>query len=161
MIKASPRRTNAKLPRAILQWLLLLGLWWGFPQPGIALLLEVTQPSGIWALEDSFPGARQVKMLPSGSTLLISKQSPWQRGSYYRIQDDDEFLQLGPEEYFQSPAITLIEWADRISACMPEEYIQIDIQVTGQTTRKFALTAVGPTYEPVIDAIKVHLAVHE
>ena len=79
----------------------------------------------------------------------------------YRIQDDDEFLQLGPEEYFQSSAITLIEWADRISACMPEEYIQIDIQVTGQTTRKFKVAAVGPTYEPVIDAIKKHLENHE
>jgi len=32
----------------------------------------------------------------------------------YRLRDEDEFLELGPEEYFESAGITLIEWADRV-----------------------------------------------
>ena len=34
----------------------------------------------------------------------------------YRLRDDDEFLQLGPEEYFDGSGWTFVEWADRVAA---------------------------------------------
>ena len=34
----------------------------------------------------------------------------------YRLRDDDEFQQLGPDEYFESDGLVLIEWADRVEA---------------------------------------------
>ena len=34
----------------------------------------------------------------------------------YRLRDDDEFQQLGPDEYFESDGLVLIEWADRVAA---------------------------------------------
>ena len=39
----------------------------------------------------------------------------------YRLRDDDEFLQLGPEEYFDRPGWSFVEWADRVAACLPDE----------------------------------------
>ena len=41
----------------------------------------------------------------------------------YRIADEDEFLSLGVEEYFDSDGIVLIEWAERVVDCLPVEYI--------------------------------------
>ena len=32
----------------------------------------------------------------------------------YRLKDDDEFLDLGPDEYFESDGLTFVEWADRV-----------------------------------------------
>src|SRR5262245_16376862 len=32
----------------------------------------------------------------------------------YRLRDEDEFLALGAEEYFESEGITFVEWADRV-----------------------------------------------
>ena len=61
----------------------------------------------------------------------------------YRICDDDEFLQLGADEYFESAGITFVEWADRVAGCLPEQYLRIDIEVTGDTTRVFKIAAVG------------------
>ena len=61
----------------------------------------------------------------------------------YRLRDDDEFLQLGPEEYFESDGITLIEWGDRVIGCLPPDRIEIHIKVAGQTTREFEITAMG------------------
>ena len=49
----------------------------------------------------------------------------------YRINDDDEFLELGVEELFEQPnAWTLIEWADRVELLMPRNtvWIYIDFQ---------------------------------
>ena len=61
----------------------------------------------------------------------------------YRLRDDDEFLELGPEEYFESAGVTLIEWADRVVDCLPGDRLEIEIQITGDEARSFALTALG------------------
>ena len=49
----------------------------------------------------------------------------------YRLRDEDEFLQLGPEEYFERDGWTFIEWADRVANCLPRERIEIRIEPTG------------------------------
>jgi tRNA threonylcarbamoyladenosine biosynthesis protein TsaE len=61
----------------------------------------------------------------------------------YRLRDTDEFQGLGPEEYFESDGITLVEWADRVIDCLPLDRIEIHIEVAGQTAREFGITAIG------------------
>ncbi len=68
----------------------------------------------------------------------------------YRLKDEDEFLQLGPEEYFENDGLCLVEWADRITRCLPEEYLQVDIEVTGEKSRRFTITAHGESYDWLI-----------
>ena len=55
----------------------------------------------------------------------------------YRLKDDDEFLQLGPDEYFEKPGYCFIEWADKIESCLPTNYVEIRIEITGETEREF------------------------
>lgn len=61
----------------------------------------------------------------------------------YRLKDEDEFLELGPEEYFESDGITLVEWAERFPNVLPEDRLEIEIRVTGETSRAFHLRATG------------------
>jgi len=61
----------------------------------------------------------------------------------YRIRDEDEFYNLGPEEFFESGGWTFIEWADRVAGCLPQEHVDITIDVTGPLTRRFTVTAIG------------------
>ena len=51
----------------------------------------------------------------------------------YRLKDDDEFLDLGPDEYFDSNGLTFVEWADRVAELLPDERLEITIEVTGET----------------------------
>lgn len=67
----------------------------------------------------------------------------------YRIKDDDEFLELGPEEYFDSDGITLLEWADRVANCLPRDHLRVDIKFLGETCRQFTVTSVGKQLETV------------
>ena len=76
----------------------------------------------------------------------------------YRIKDDDEFLQLGPEECFDSDAVTLIEWAERVEACLPPERIDIRITVAGETTREFEIATVGERFVPVVADLERRLS---
>ncbi len=58
----------------------------------------------------------------------------------YRLRDEDEFLELGPEEYFDGPGLTFVEWADRVANCLPPDFLRIDIEVTGDTQRRFTIS---------------------
>src|SRR5688572_6419776 len=71
----------------------------------------------------------------------------------YRLRDEDEFLELGPEEYFDSAGVTFIEWADRVADCLPAERVEIRCEAVGETSRRFTLSATSPRLERVVDAV--------
>lgn len=71
----------------------------------------------------------------------------------YRLRDEEEFLALGAEEYFTSDAVTLLEWADRVENCLPRDRLEIRIEETGPTARRFEIAAHGPAYEHVINQL--------
>ncbi len=68
----------------------------------------------------------------------------------YRLRDDDEFLELGPDEYFESDGLTFVEWADRVEACLPAERIEIRIEVTGPTSRSFEICGTSEDLNAVV-----------
>lgn len=72
----------------------------------------------------------------------------------YRLQDEDEFLQLGPEEAFHSDGITLVEWADKFPACLPEEHLIVRLTPTGATTRQCEITAGAPALAPFVASLE-------
>jgi tRNA threonylcarbamoyladenosine biosynthesis protein TsaE len=72
----------------------------------------------------------------------------------YRLKDDDEFLNLGPDEYFDSGGITFIEWADRVAALLPEERLEITIDVTSETQRLMTLHGTSPQLEAIVTRIQ-------
>ncbi len=75
----------------------------------------------------------------------------------YRVVDDDEFLQLGAEEYFDSSGITFVEWAERVVDCLPRDRIEIQIEVVGDTSRGFQIKALGDNLQPVIEQLREQL----
>jgi tRNA threonylcarbamoyladenosine biosynthesis protein TsaE len=68
----------------------------------------------------------------------------------YRVRDEDEFLELGPEEYFESDGLVLVEWADRVKRCLPPDRIEIWIEITGPESRRFELTGLGARCSEII-----------
>ena len=76
----------------------------------------------------------------------------------YRLRDEDEFLELGPDEYFDSPGLTLVEWADRVENCLPRKRIEIHIAVTGPQSRRFEIRAVGQRYIEALQGLAARLA---
>ena len=46
----------------------------------------------------------------------------------YRLKDDDEFLELGAEEYFAGDGITLVEWGDRVEHLLPPQATLVTIE---------------------------------
>lgn len=69
----------------------------------------------------------------------------------YRLKDDDEFLNLGPDEYFDGNGITFVEWADRVASLLPAERIEISIEVTGDSARQITIRGTTPRIEALVE----------
>ena len=53
--------------------------------------------------------------------------------------------------------MTLVEWADRVAACLPKDHLEVVIEVTGPSSRRFDLTAHGEGMEHALDGLKALL----
>lgn len=69
----------------------------------------------------------------------------------YRLKDEDEFLALGPEEYFESNGLTFVEWADRFPELLPRDRIEIQIDVIGDTMRRITIKSTSPERDDAIE----------
>lgn len=65
----------------------------------------------------------------------------------YRVRDLDEFSELGADEYFFSSGVCLVEWGERVAAALPADRLDIEIEVTGESGRQFAIAATGAVAE--------------
>lgn len=94
-------------------------------------------------------------------TFVLVQQYEGRRPIYhldaYRLRDEDEFEQLGPEEFFESDGLTLIEWADRVPGCLPPERLEIEIEVTGTDTRRFVVRGWGERYIALVKQLRSRL----
>lgn len=70
----------------------------------------------------------------------------------YRLEHSDE--DIGFDEYFYGDGVAVIEWAQFIEAFLPEEYLSITIERTGDTAREITVEAVGKKYEPYIEKLE-------
>ena len=68
----------------------------------------------------------------------------------YRLNDSDDFLAIGGDEWFQSHAITLIEWAEKIDDCLPLNLYSVSISQCSESARRIILKS--PCQE-VTDAV--------
>ena len=76
----------------------------------------------------------------------------------YRLHNADEFLQMGGDEAFGGECLVLIEWAERVAACLPDERLQVSIRVLSDDVREFVIAAHGPMYEEVVKRVQRALA---
>jgi tRNA threonylcarbamoyladenosine biosynthesis protein TsaE len=59
----------------------------------------------------------------------------------YRLKDEDEFIELGVEEYFAGlgaagAGLTFVEWGDRFADCLPPGTVTVRIEVLEGTRRR-------------------------
>lgn len=72
----------------------------------------------------------------------------------YRLKDEQEFLELGPDEYFESDGLSFVEWADKVEHLLPRARLDVSIEVIGPTQRRFALRSDHPPLLDIIAAIE-------
>jgi tRNA threonylcarbamoyladenosine biosynthesis protein TsaE len=126
--------------------------------PGTTVALVGTLGAGKTRLVQSVAANLGVpREAVTSPTFVICQEYDGTRKVYhfdaYRLAGEDDLFDLGPEEYFESDAITFIEWADRVRGCLPSDHVEIDISVDGETGRTFQIASVGMRYGSVVRAV--------
>lgn len=59
---------------------------------------------------------------------------------FYRVETLEEALELGIEDYFDSGAVCLIEWPERIAAALPDDTVTVEIKVNDDDSRTITVS---------------------
>ena len=70
---------------------------------------------------------------------------PLWHADLYRLDDPEELEQLGLDEMLEGPGVTLVEWADRFPAVLPDDHLVLAIAHEGEA-RRVTLHATGPRH---------------
>ncbi|VTS02443.1 tRNA (adenosine(37)-N6)-threonylcarbamoyltransferase complex ATPase subunit type 1 TsaE [Tuwongella immobilis] len=103
-------------------------------------------------------GIRNPFVVNSPTFVLIQEYTarlPIAHFDTYRLQSVGEFLDLGTAEYFDSDAVSIIEWAEKVTPALPVERLEIQITVVSPEIRTFRLTAMGERYESLLGALQL------
>jgi len=126
--------------------------------PGTVVALIGNLGAGKTALSQAICAAMGVEnqQVTSPTFVLIQEYAgrlPVYHFDTYRLRDEDEFLELGADEYLEGEGVCLIEWADRVHDLLPRDRVQIEITITGETTRAINISAHGPRSEIIVNAL--------
>lgn len=123
--------------------------------PGCAVALHGTLGAGKTRLVQTVASAWGIDPREVVSpTFVLATEHHGRRSLYhidaYRLHDEDEFEALGQQEHFGGPGVVFIEWAERIAGSLPPELIEIAVEATGDTSRRFELWS---TWRPGQDCL--------
>jgi len=63
------------------------------------------------------------------------KKEPIYHFDFYRLENPNEAIDFGVEEYFESGHLCLLEWAEIISEHLPLSYDHYELKWVNETTR--------------------------
>src|SRR5436190_2294757 len=94
-------------------------------------------------------GLDESRIVSSPTFVLIQEYDarlPVYHFDAYRLTSAAEFFDLGAHEYFEAGGVCLVEWPDRVPDCLPRERLTVRLEITGETSRRAVLEALGERY---------------
>ncbi len=58
----------------------------------------------------------------------------------YRLESLEDALEIGIEDYFDSGALCLLEWPDRVDDILPYDTVRVDLKVCDDSSRQLTIT---------------------
>jgi tRNA threonylcarbamoyladenosine biosynthesis protein TsaE len=62
----------------------------------------------------------------------------------YRLEDLPPEILPDLEEYLSGPQVVAVEWAWRLAPLLPGDYLEVHLEITGESDRRLTFTGHGP-----------------
>jgi tRNA threonylcarbamoyladenosine biosynthesis protein TsaE len=72
---------------------------------------------------------------------------------FYRLAGDGDIAELGFDDYFGGDGICVIEWSERISALLPDDFITVEFEYSEEDRRRIRLASCGPISEITLERL--------
>jgi tRNA threonylcarbamoyladenosine biosynthesis protein TsaE len=71
----------------------------------------------------------------------------------YRLEDLPPSLLPDLEEYLSGPQVVAVEWARRLARLLPGDYLEVDLEVIGESERRFTFTGHGARSRELVQGL--------
>ncbi len=102
-------------------------------------------------------GVKDGKVVTSPSYVIVKQymgRLPIYHFDAYRLKSADEMYEIDCMGFFWGDGISIIEWADKVMECLPDEFIKITIKIAGKTLRGINVSYNGERYINFMEEIK-------
>jgi tRNA threonylcarbamoyladenosine biosynthesis protein TsaE len=72
---------------------------------------------------------------------------------FYRLTGDNDIAELGFDEYFYGDGVCVIEWSERLSELLPNDYITVGFGYSGDNQRSITMIARGSISQDTLDRL--------
>ena len=124
--------------------------------PGMVICLDGELGSGKTVFVKGFAKSLGITETITSPTFSLIKEynsgeMPLYHMDVYRIEDNKGTI--GFDDYFNSDAISIIEWSDMIEEELPKERLNITFKVIDENTRVLVLKPYGEKYEDLVNSV--------
>ena len=111
-------------------------VWLFYGDMGVGKTTLIKALGEVWRIEDT---------ISSPTFALVNEyrntnNQVFYHFDFYRIEDEEEAIDIGIDEYFSSSDYCWVEWPTKIRNLLPETYIRIEIRVNDDLSRTIYLS---------------------
>ena len=99
-------------------------------------------------------GVTDMRAVKSPTFALVHKYEgriPIYHFDAYRLEDGEEMLNIGSDEMIYGDGVALVEWANKVLECLPEEYLKITLIAVSENERSIEISGYGKRYDKIIN----------
>lgn len=127
-------------------------------QSGDVFLLVGNLGSGKTCLTQGIAWGLDVREYAFSPSFVIVREYhgrlPLYHVDLYRLDHLGEIVDLGLDEYFYGNGVSVVEWADKGLAALPEENLLITLEHVAETQRSIRLEANGKRYSQLVELLR-------
>lgn len=124
-------------------------------RPGDVVTLEGDLGAGKTTFTKGIGSGLGVRRMINSPTFTIVKEYmgelPLYHMDVYRLEDSSE--DIGFDEYFNGPGISVVEWASFIEEYLPDERLDIRLQMKDEYTRVITFYPRGTSFEKICEEL--------
>ena len=130
-------------------------------QPGYIFLLSGPLGAGKTCLTQGIAGGLGSEEHALSPTFVLMREIkgriPLYHIDLYRLEQFEEIIDLGLEQYLYGQGLTVIEWAEKGLSVLPADHLLINIKYLSDNERTFEFVAHGKQYKELLKKLKPFL----
>jgi len=98
-------------------------------------------------------GVKDPRHVNSPSFVILKEHKgriPLYHFDVYRLDDPSSMDTVGYKDFFYGSGASVIEWANKIRELLPDEYLDMELTVTGEDSRRLVVEGRGRRYDQIL-----------